>query len=77
MGYIDFTKKTIELYGEMENVIRGLAKKVSEIDLTESEEDFWRACIIRSRDIDGCLEEVEVTELMSEGDNLYNKGVGA
>lgn len=79
MEYIDFTGKRIELHEEMENAIRSLMKEnaVSEIDLTEKEDVFGRAWLIRSSDDDGSLEEVQVTALMLEGDNLFYKGYGS
>lgn len=79
MEYIDFTEKRIELHEEMENAIRSLMKEkgVTEIDLTEREDLFGRAWLIRSSDCDGSLEEVQVTALKLEGEDLYYKGIGA
>lgn len=79
MEYIDFTKKRIELHEEIENAIRSLMKEksVSEIDLTEHEDIFGRAWVVRSSDDDGSLEEVQVTALKLEGEDLYYKGIGA
>lgn len=79
MEYIDFTKKRIELHEEMENAIRSLMMEnaVSEIDLTEKEDVFDRAWLIRSSDDAGSLEEVQVTALKLEDTNLFYKGFGS
>ena len=79
MEYIDFTQKRIELHEEMENAIRSLMKEngISEIDLTEDEGVYGRARVIRSNYDEGGLEEVEVTALKLEGEDLYYKGIGS
>ena len=79
MEYIDFAQKRIELHKEMENAIRCLMKdkSISEIDLTEDEGVYGRAWVIRSNYYEGGLEEVQVTELKLEGEDLYYKGIGS
>ena len=79
MEYIDFTQKRIELHEEMENAIRSLMKEngILEIDLTEDEGVYGRAWVIRSNYDEGGLEEVEVTALKLEGEDLYYKGIGS
>ena len=63
MEYIDFTQKKNELHEEM--------------DLTEDEGVYGRAWVIRSNYDEGGLEEVEVTALKLEGEDLYYKGIGS
>ena len=78
MLYVDFTKKRIELHEEIENAIRSLMqeKGFQELDLADDEGIFGRAWLIRSSDDGGSLEEVQVTKLKLEGDNLFYKGFG-
>lgn len=54
-----------------------LKESMNEIDLSEDEDIFGRAWVIRSNYYEGGLEKVQVTALKLDGDNLYYKGVGS
>lgn len=62
MEYIDFTKKKIELHKEVENAIKNMMteKGVTEIDLTQDEENYDEGWVIRSVENASELEEVQV-----------------
>ena len=76
MEYIDFTKKKIELHKEVENAIKNMMteKGVTEIDLTQDEENYDAGWVIRSVENASELEEVQVAYIKLYGNSLFYKG---
>ena len=79
MEYIDFTKKKIELHKEIENAIKNMMteKGVTEIDLTQDEENYDAGWVIRSVENASELEEVQVAYIKLDGNRLFYKGESA
>lgn len=73
MEYIDFTKKKIELHKEVENAIKNMMteKGVTEIDLTQDEENYDAGWVIRSVENASELEEVQVAYIKLYGNSLF------
>lgn len=72
MEYIDFTKKKIELHKEIENAIKNMMteKGVTEIDLTQDEENYDAGWVIRRVENASELEEVQVAYIKLYGNSL-------
>ena len=77
MPYIDFINKRINLHKEIVKAIINLMqeKEVTEVDLTEREDELGSAWLIRMS-ADGGIEEAQVVAVKIDSGILFYKGKG-